>query len=127
VTDRYRDRLELRGMRFSARHGVNPEEKVRAQSFEVDLVVFADLRMGADRDELAATVDYAHLFDLVASIVTGPSVDLIETLAERIAAAVLDATDPALVGGVEVRVRKPEAPLPGPFETVQATMVRGRD
>jgi dihydroneopterin aldolase len=126
MSDSYPDRLELRGMRFSARHGVNADEKVRDQPFEVDLVLIADLGNAAERDDLAATIDYAGLFDLVTSIVTGPSVDLIETLAATIAGRVLHATDPALVGGVEVRVRKPEAPLPGPFDTVEATIVRRR-
>lgn len=126
MTEGVPDRLELRGMRFTARHGVNADEKVRAQPFEVDLVLLADLGAAAATDDLAATVDYAAMYDLVAAIVTGPSVDLIEALAGSIARAVLDATDPALVDGVEVRVRKPEAPLPGPFETVQATIVRRR-
>jgi dihydroneopterin aldolase len=126
MSGRYADRLELRGMRFSARHGFNTDEKERAQRFEVDVVLLADLRVPAGRDDLATTVDYASLFELVTSIMTGPSVDLIETLAESISRAVLDATDPALVDGVEVRVRKPEAPLPGPFETVEATIVRRR-
>jgi dihydroneopterin aldolase len=126
MTERYADRLELRGMRFSARHGVNPDEKVLAQPFEVDLVLLADLSIPAARDEVAATIDYAGLYDLVRTITTGPSFDLIEALAGAIARAVLEATDPAVVDGVEVRVRKPEAPLPGPLETVQATIVRRR-
>jgi dihydroneopterin aldolase len=126
MSERFSDRLELRGMRFSARHGVNPEEKERPQPFEVDLVLFADLRTGAARDDLDATIDYSSLFDLVGRIVNGPSFDLIEALAQAIANATLEATEPSMVDRVEVRVRKPEAPLPGPFETVQATVVRGR-
>jgi dihydroneopterin aldolase len=126
MSDRYRDRLELRGMRFSARHGVHPEEKERPQPFEVDVVLYADLRAGAATDDLAATTDYGALFDIVSRIVDGPSFNLIEGLAEAVAQAVLEATDPALVDGVEVRVRKPEAPLPGPFETVEAAVIRTR-
>lgn len=126
MSERYPDRLELRGMRFSARHGVHDIEKERPQPFEVDLVLFADLRAGAGADDLAATIDYGRLFDLVDRIVNGPSFDLIEALAEAIAHASLDATDPAIVERVEVRVRKPEAPLPGPFETVEAAVVRRR-
>ena len=113
-------------MQFSARHGVNPEEKERPQRFEIDLVLVADLRAGAAADDLTATVDYSALFDLVGRVVNGPSFDLIEALAEAIAAAALDATDSRIVDRVEVRVRKPEAPLPGRFETVEATVVRGR-
>jgi dihydroneopterin aldolase len=58
--------------------------------------------------------------------VVGPPRDLIEALAGAIATAVLDATDPAVVGGVEVRVRKPKAPIDGAFDTVQAALTRDR-
>lgn len=125
---RFRDRLSLVGMRFDGRHGVLPEEKEVAQPFEVDVVLHVDLSSAAERDDLKATVDYAELQRLVESHVTGSrSHDLIESLAGAIAGAVLDATDPAIVDGVEVRVRKPRAPLPAPFETVEATLVRRRN
>lgn len=120
------DRLSLLAMRFTARHGVLPEERVTAQRFEVDLVLHADLARAAATDDLAATVDYAALFGLVERTVTGRSFHLIEALAGAIADAVLSAVDPAVVGAVEVRVRKPDAPIDGSFETVEATLVRRR-
>jgi dihydroneopterin aldolase len=123
----YDDRLSLLGMRFTARHGVLAHEKVEPQPFEVDLVLHADLGRAAETDALAATVDYAALHDLVRAIVTGPSRDLIEALAGAIAQAALAATDPALVAAVEVRVRKPEAPLDGEVKTVEVMLVRRRD
>jgi 7,8-dihydroneopterin aldolase/epimerase/oxygenase len=116
------DRLSLRGMRFSARHGVLPHEKVEAQPFEVDVVLHADLSRAAETDALADTVDYSALHELVGAIVTGPSFGLIEGLAGAIARAVLAATDPALVDAVEVRVRKPQAPLEGELDTVEAAL-----
>jgi 7,8-dihydroneopterin aldolase/epimerase/oxygenase len=125
--DAFADRLSLLGMRFDARHGVLPEEKATAQPFEVDLVLRTDLAAAAERDALEATVDYAALFDLVRAIVEGPSFDLIEALAGAIARAVLAATDPALVNEVEVRVRKPKAPIGGAFDTVEAAVTRRRD
>lgn len=120
------DRLSLIGMRFQGRHGALPQEKVTDQRFEVDVVLHADLREAAERDDLAATVDYAALFDLVRAIVEGPSFDLIEALAGAIAKAVLTACDPTRVSAVEVRVRKPEAPIDGELETVEAALVRHR-
>ncbi len=122
----FTDRLSLIGMRFDARHGVHPEEKETPQPFEVDLVLHADLADAAARDDLGATVDYGALHELVRAIVEGPSFDLIEALAGAVARAVLAATDPALVDAVEVRVRKPEAPLDGPFDTVEAALTRRR-
>ena len=124
--ERFTDRLSLLGMRFDGRHGVMPEEKVSPQPFEVDLVLHADLSTAADSDRLDATVDYAALFDLVRSIVEGRSFDLIEALAGAIARAALAATDPTLVDRIEVRVRKPKAPIDGAFGTVEAALSRGR-
>ena len=120
------DRLTLLGMRFLGRHGVHAHEKVEPQPFEVDLVLHADLARAAETDALEDTVDYSALHDLVRAIVTGPSFDLIEALAGAIARAVLAATDPELVDAVEVRVRKPEAPLDDEVETVEAALLRRR-
>jgi dihydroneopterin aldolase len=121
-----RDRLSLLGMRFLGRHGVLPEEKVSAQPFEIDLVLHANLADAAERDDLAATVDYAALFDVVRAIVEGATHDLIESLAGTIASAALAATPPGIVESVEVRVRKPEAPIHGSFDTVEVSLTRGR-
>lgn len=121
------DRLSLLGMRFLGRHGVLPEEKVTAQPFEVDLVLHAHLADAAERDDLAATVDYAALFDAVRAIVEGPSRDLIEAVAGAIATTILAATPSEIVEAVEVRVRKPEAPIDGSFDTVEAAVLRRRD
>ena len=120
------DRLSLIGMRFLGRHGVLPAEKVSEQPFEVDLVLHADLSEAAQRDDLSATVDYGAMFDLVREVVEDRSFDLIEALAGAIASAVLGATDPGRVSAVEVRVRKPEAPIDGDFDTVEAALVRRR-
>ncbi len=127
VERRFGDRLSLLGMRFEGRHGVLPGEKQAAQPFEVDVVLHADLSTAAERDDLATTVDYAELQRLVARHVEGDrSHDLIESLAGAIASDVLDTTDARTVDAVEVRVRKRRAPMPGPFETVEATLVRRR-
>ena len=120
------DRLSLIGMRFEGRHGVLPVEKLNAQRFEIDLILHADLDPAARSDDLARTVNYAELFVLVEGIVTGPSYALIEALAGAIADAVLAATDTTIVSGVEVRVRKPDAPIDGAFDTVEAALIRRR-
>ena len=125
-SDAFPDRLSLRGMRFEARHGVHAWEKETAQPFEVDLVLHADLGPAAERDDLAATADYGALHGVVREIVEGRSFDLIEALAGAIASAALAATDPSVVDAVEVRVRKPKAPIDGAFDTVEAALLRRR-
>jgi dihydroneopterin aldolase len=125
TTDPAPDRLSLLGMRFEARHGVHDWEKEAPQPFEVDVVLHADLSAAAARDALDATVDYGALFELVRGIVEGPSRDLIEALAGDIASASLAAT-PMTVAAVEVRVRKPKAPIDGAFDTVEVALTRRR-
>ncbi|MEO6058533.1 MAG: dihydroneopterin aldolase [Candidatus Limnocylindria bacterium] len=117
------DRITLRGMRFAGRHGALPGEQLTPQPFEVDIVVVMDLTPAAASDDLADTVDYAALFNLARSIVEDRSFRLIEAMAGAIADAVLAAYG---VNEVEVAVRKPQAPLPGEFETVEVRMRRCR-
>ncbi|HEX6475511.1 MAG TPA: dihydroneopterin aldolase [Candidatus Limnocylindria bacterium] len=117
------DRITLRGMEFMGRHGVNPEEQITPQPFEVDLILRTDLSRPAATDELADTIDYSAAFKVVAEVVEDRSYRLIERLAGAVAEAVL-ATFP--VDDVEVRVRKPKAPMAGAFETVEARLRRRR-
>jgi dihydroneopterin aldolase len=117
------DRITIRGMLFLARHGVTLEERMEPQPFEVDVELRRDLSIASRSDELSDTIDYSGIFSLVARIVEGQSFRLIEALAGTIADAVLAATDARTV---EVRVRKPRAPLPGPFETVEVAVGRRR-
>jgi dihydroneopterin aldolase len=120
------DRITLRGMRFLGRHGVELEERLEPQPIEVDVELDCDLSAPAASDELADTIDYAVLFELVGGIVEGQSFRLLEALAGSIAAAVVDAhgTDDPRLEAVTVRVRKPQAPLPGDFETVEVAVRR---
>ncbi len=118
------DRIELRAMRFEGRHGVLPEEQDRAQPFEVDVVLELGLVAAGRRDDLARTVDYGAVFEIARAIVEGPRVALLETLAERIAAAVLAAH--LSVVAVTVRVRKMEPPLPGTLAWAGVEIRRAR-
>jgi len=117
------DRITLRGMQFNGRHGVPAEERAEPQPFEVDLVVHLDLSRPSETDDLADTIDYGTLFDLARQVVEERSFHLLEGLASAIADAVLAAHP---VDDVEVRIRKPKAPLPGAFETVEVRIRRRR-
>ena len=117
------DRITLGGMRFAGRHGVGSVERAEAQPFEVDIVLRLDLSRPAETDDLADTIDYSAIYMLARSIVEERSFKLIEALAAAIADAVL-ASHP--VDDVEVRVRKPKAPLPGAFDVVETRIRRRR-
>lgn len=115
------DLIALRGLRVRGAHGVLPEERRDGQDFLVDAVLSVDLRPAAASDALADTVDYGALAGRLADVVAGPPVDLVETLAERLAAVCL--ADPR-VQSVELTVHKPAAPVGLPFADVSVTVVR---
>ena len=118
------DRIILLNLAFEARHGVHPREKTTTQRFEVDVALELDLAPAGRSDDLNATVDYGAVARLVAAVVEGPSVDLIETLAEHIAAAALAGF--GRVEAVTVRVRKPEVRLAAPSDHAAVEITRRR-
>ena len=118
------DRIELRGLRLVGICGALPEERLRAQPLEVDLVVDADLGAAGRSDDLADTVDYGALCDAVALVVAGGTPQLLEHLAATIATAVLD-TDPR-VTAVAVGVRKLRPPVPHALATSGVRIHRTR-
>ncbi|MEW1549314.1 dihydroneopterin aldolase [Streptomyces tsukubensis] len=117
------DRVALRGLKARGHHGVFPREREEGQTFIVDLELGLDTRPAAADDDLAKTVHYGIVAEEVVAIVEGDPVDLIETLAERIARACLKYEG---VEEVEVVVHKPDAPITVPFDDVTITIRRSR-
>lgn len=105
------DHILLEGMVFTGYHGTRPAERELGQRFVVDVDLRCDLREAGRTDDLAATVDYGEVYAQVRTIVEGPPVALTETVAERIATAVLERHP--RVEAVRVRVAKPQVRLDG--------------
>ncbi len=105
------DEVFLEGLRFYAYHGVNPEERAQGQRFVVDVRLATNLHTAGQTDDLARTINYSAAYKRVRAVVEGPPRDLIETVAEEIAAALL--ADFPLAQAVTVTVRKPEVALKG--------------
>jgi dihydroneopterin aldolase len=116
------DRITLTGIRVRAHHGVFDFERAEGQEFVIDVIAWLDLGPAARGDELAATVHYGELAEAVAASVASDPVDLIETVAERVARVVLSFP----VQRTEVTVHKPNAPIAVPFADVAVTVVRDR-
>ena len=117
------DRIALRGLLVRGHHGVFEYERAEGQDFVVDVTLDVDTSTAAASDDLADTVDYGALALTIAGIVSGEPVNLLETLAGRIATACL--AEPR-VESVEVTVHKPAAPIPLTFDDVVVTIVRSR-
>ncbi len=118
------DRIEIRGLHVLGTHGVLPEERVRAQPFEVDLDLGLDLGPAGDTDDLADTVDYGDVVARVIAVVAGTrSYQLLEALAGAIASEAL--ADPRVVS-TTVAVRKLRPPLAAELASVGVRITRRR-
>ncbi|CAN5349209.1 dihydroneopterin aldolase [soil metagenome] len=115
------DEMTLTGLRATAFHGVLEHERRDGQVFVVDVTVYLDLAAAAATDDLAQTIHYGVLAEEVVAAVEGNPVDLIETVAERIAAVVLAH---GAARSTRVTVHKPQAPITVPFEDVSVTITR---
>lgn len=120
---RVADRISLKGLRVRGRHGVLAAERELGQEFVVDVTLFLDTAPAAAGDDLGRTVHYGELAEDLARVVAGEPVDLIETLAQRLADVCLARE---LVRSAEVSVHKPAAPIPLPFDDVIVTITRSR-
>lgn len=118
------DRVILTNLRFEAKHGVHAREKTTAQRFQVDVELEMDLGPAGRADDISLTADYGLVAKVIAEVLGGPSVDLLETLAERIASETL-ARFPA-VGVAVIRVRKPEVRLVAPLDHASVEIRRAR-
>ena len=103
------DQIEVSGIRAVGIIGVLPEERERAQPFEVDLVIHTDLRQAGATDDLTATVHYGVAAEHAVQVITDERHELLERVAERIADEVL-AMD--RVDAVDITVRKLRPPIP---------------
>jgi dihydroneopterin aldolase len=117
------DRITLSGLRVRGHHGVFDFERRDGQDFVVDVVLELDLAPAAASDEVADTVHYGELAGQLAGVIAGEPVNLIETLAERLATVCL-ADD--RVAAATVTVHKPQAPIPHEFADVAVTVRRAR-
>lgn len=118
------DELAIRGVECFAHHGVFDFERREGQTFVIDLVLGIDTRAAAASDDLQDTVDYGSLVGSVKHSVETDPVDLIETLAQRIADVCLASSR---VEWARVTVHKPDAPIDATFSDVALTITRKRE
>lgn len=118
------DELTIGGIECFGHHGVFDFERERGQRFVIDLTLGLDTRPAAASDDLRDTVDYGNLVATVSHAVETDPVDLIETLAQRIAdVCLLDDR----VEWARVSVHKPDAPIEVTFSDVTLSITRKRE
>ena len=118
------DQITLTGLRVRGFHGVFDSERRDGQDFVVDAVLELSTVEAAVGDDLTGTVDYGALAQALADVIAGEPVNLLETLAARLAEACL--AEPR-VDAVTITVHKPQAPIPLTFADVAVTIRRERE
>ena len=118
------DKIVIKNLNIFAYHGVFEEEKKNGQLFRISAELRLSLRKAAQQDDLRLAVNYADVCELIQEVTTREKCDLIETVAENIAAEIL--MKYKTVNGVRVKVSKPDAPIDMTFEDVAVVVDRER-
>ena len=117
------DEIRLTGLRAIGHHGVMQHERALGQLFVIDVALVVSLAEAGRTDDLTTTVHYGELAEAIVGAVQRDPVDLIETVAHRIADVVLA---DARISSVTVTVHKPNAPITVPFDDVSVTIRRAQ-
>jgi dihydropteroate synthase len=117
------DKIQLKGMTFYCHHGVEEAERELGQKLTVDVELFLDLNKVGSTDDKRGVVDYSKVYALVRSIATTERVNLLETIAHRIAQGILKSFP---VERVTVSVTKPQPPVDGLVDSATIAVHRRR-
>src|SRR5262245_35401815 len=113
------DTVFIEGIRFHGFHGLTRLEREIGVRYAVDVSMQAALEDAVRSDRIADTVDYRKVHQRILEIGRDESFRLIETLAGRIAEALLDEFP---ISEVRVRVRKETPVLDGIVAAVGVEM-----
>lgn len=116
------DQIIIENLQVYAYHGVYREENEKGQNFYISAVLETDTRQAGILDDLGLSTNYGEVCMFLNSFVKEHTYKLIETVAERTAEALLLRFP--LVGRVTLEIRKPEAPVKLPFESVSVKITR---
>ncbi len=117
------DEIRIEDLEVYAFHGVFPEENRVGQTFYVNAVLYGDTRPAALADELTLSTHYGEVCHLITKWMKEHTCKLIETVAEHLAREIL--LQYPMVQELELEIRKPEAPVGLPFESVSVRIRRG--
>lgn len=117
------DIIRIDNLEVYAYHGVYDEEKEKGQYFYVNAELYTNTRKAGMNDDLDASTNYGTVCDFIHDFMTKHTYDLIETVAEQLAQALL--LEFKLVKSVLLEIRKPHAPIEKEFESVSVEIERG--
>ena len=114
------DKLILKGLKFHGMHGVYDQEKIDGNHFEVDLECSLSLQKAGETDDLKYTLDYAQAHEIVTQIMTGESLNLIESLTLKIGEKIFSTFQ---LQQLKVNVKKLNPPMEGSTEYSEVIML----
>lgn len=117
------DQIIIENLQIYAHHGVYREENEKGQNFYVNAVMETDTVNAGTLDDLNLSTNYGEVCTFINNFVKEHTYKLIETVAEKTAEAVLLRFP--LIRRITLEIRKPEAPVPLPFESVSVKITRG--
>lgn len=117
----FADEITLTGIRAFGYHGVYDDERREGQEFVVDATLYISTRRAAETDDVADTIHYGDVAERIVALVEADPVNLLETLAARIADDLLARDGVRMVA---VTIHKPQAPIAVPFADVSVTIRR---
>lgn len=117
------DEIRIENLKIYAYHGVYAEENEKGQDFYVNAVLYTDTREAGKEDMLTLSTNYGEVCHLINDFLKVHTFKLIETAAEKTAEQIL--LHFPLVKKIDLEVRKPQAPIGLPFESVSVKIHRG--
>lgn len=117
-----KDQIRIEELEVYAHHGVYPEENEKGQHFYVNATLYTNTRPAGMADDLRLSTNYGEVCQFITEFMQQHTFQLIETVAERTAYEVLQQFP--LVQGLDLEIRKPEAPIPLPFGSVSVAIHR---
>lgn len=119
------DKILLNNMAFYGYHGVLKEETTLGQKFFIDIELFLNLKDAGEDDDLNKSVSYAEVYNTVKLIAEGKPFKLLEAFAESLSNTILN--EYPLIYGLNIKIRKPEAPVPGIYDFFGVEITRYRN
>lgn len=116
------DRIIIENLKIFAYHGVYETENEKGQNFYVNATLYTDTRQAALKDDIGLSTDYAAVCQTIKETMTIKAYDLIETVAEKVAEAIL--MNHEKIAAVDIEIRKPQAPVPMEFESISVKISR---
>ena len=117
------DEIRIDNLEVYAYHGVFPEENEKGQPFFINAVLYTNTRNAGQSDCLKQSTHYGEVCHFITEWMQTNTYKLIESVAENVAREVLHAFP--LIASMVLEVRKPEAPIGLPFQSVSVKINRG--